>query len=129
MKVYNKIIYDKDNNVIYEDSYNYTGPVAKADSDDVKTALVIGAVATGVGFFAGTLGTGAVASGLTKYMSAGMATFVASAGTSLVLSSVSRKFAPDVPDLPNFGTALSGNTRVSVKEATKPYRVIYGKQE
>jgi hypothetical protein len=56
-----------------------------------------------------------------------MATFVASAGTSLVLSSVSRKFAPEVPDLPNFGTALSGNTRVSVKEATKPYRVIYGK--
>ena len=111
MKVYNKIIYDKNNNIIYEDSYNYNGPVAKADSEDIKTAVVIGAVATGVGFFAGTLGTGAIASGLTKYMSAGMATFVASAGTSLVLSSVSRKFAPEVPDLPNLSTALSSDTR------------------
>lgn len=30
MKVYNKIVYDKDNNIIEEDSYDYDGPVAQA---------------------------------------------------------------------------------------------------
>jgi len=30
MKVYNKIVYDKDNNIIEEDSYDYNGPVAQA---------------------------------------------------------------------------------------------------
>ena len=30
MKVYTKIVYDKDDNIIEEDSYNYDGPVAQA---------------------------------------------------------------------------------------------------
>ena len=29
MKVYNKIVYDKDMNIIEEDSYEYSGPVAE----------------------------------------------------------------------------------------------------
>ena len=96
--------------------------------DTVKQAVVIGAVATGVGFFAGTLGAGPLASALVnRGISAGLATFLASAGTTLVLSSVSRKFAPEAPDMPSLGTNLSQGTMVSVKEATKPYRAIYGK--
>ena len=27
MKIYNKIIYDKNDNIIYEDSYDYNGPI------------------------------------------------------------------------------------------------------
>ena len=92
MKIYNKIVYDKDNNIINEDSYEYNGPLVKASGDDVKSALVVGAVAVGVGFFAGTLGTGPLAGALVnRGVSAGLATFLASAGTTLVLSSVSRK--------------------------------------
>ena len=96
--------------------------------DAVKSAIVVGAVATGVGFFAGTLGAGPLASALVnRGISAGLATFLASAGTTLVLSSVSRKFAPEAPELPDLGTNLQQGTMVSVKEATKPYRIIYGK--
>ena len=52
--------------------------------DAVKSAVVVGAVATGVGFFAGTLGTGPLASALVnRGISAGLATFLASAGTTL----------------------------------------------
>tara|TARA_R110002012_G_scaffold58835_1_gene153038 strand:+ start:202 stop:327 length:126 start_codon:yes stop_codon:yes gene_type:complete len=32
MKIYNKIIYDKNDNIIYEDSFDYNGPITKADS-------------------------------------------------------------------------------------------------
>tara|TARA_R100001443_G_scaffold84534_4_gene91137 strand:- start:249 stop:3299 length:3051 start_codon:yes stop_codon:yes gene_type:complete len=128
MKIYNKIVYDKDNNIINEDSYEYNGPLVKASGDDVKSALVVGAVAVGVGFFAGTLGTGPLAGALVnRGVSAGLATFLASAGTTLVLSSVSRKFAPELPDMPSMGTNIEQGTMVSVKEATKPYRIIYGK--
>ena len=68
MKIYNRIVYDKDNNLLIEDSYEYTGPIAHAGGggDLVKSAIVVGAVATGVGFFAGTLGTGPLASALVK---------------------------------------------------------------
>ena len=59
MKIYNKVIYDKDNNIIFEDSFNYNGPIAKTGpvggiiedlpggSDVVKGALIVGAIATG----------------------------------------------------------------------------------
>ena len=129
MKIYNKVVYDKDNNILLEDSYQYNGPIAKTSGDDVKSAVTIGAIAVGVGYFAGTLGTGPLAGALfnTGKVSAGLATFLASAGTTLVLSSVSRKFAPELPDMPSMGTNVDQGTMVSVKEATKPYRVIYGK--
>lgn len=29
MKIYNKIIFDKNNNIIFEDSYNYSGPLGE----------------------------------------------------------------------------------------------------
>jgi len=131
MKVYNKIVYDKNNKIIEEDSYNYNGPVALAGGDAgdiVKNAIVVGAVATGVGFFAGTLGAGPLAGAIMRAgVSKGLATFLASAGTTLVLSAVSRKFAPDAPELPSLGTNIQQGTMVSVKEAIKPYRVVYGK--
>ena len=95
--------------------------------DTVKQAVTVGAIAVGVGYFAGTLGSGPLASALTKRgFSAGLATFLASAGTTLVLSSVSRKFAPEF-ESPTLGTSIQQGTMVSVKEAVKPYRIIYGK--
>ena len=80
MKIYNKVVYDKDDNVLLEDSYQYNGPIAKASGDDIKGAVAIGAVAVGVGFFAGTLGAGPLAGALVnRGVSAGLATFIASA--------------------------------------------------
>ena len=128
MKIYNRIVYDKDNNVLIEDSYEYNGPVAKCDGDDVKTAITVAAIAYGVGYFAGTLGTGPLAGFLhnTVGLAPGLSTFLASAGTTLVLSAVNRKFAPDM-DMPSLGTSLAQGTTVSVKEATQPYRIINGR--
>ena len=126
MKIYNKIVYDKYNNVIEEDSYDYYGPVAKADGDTVKQAVVVGAVAVGVGWVAGTLGTGPLASALANHMPKMLATFLASAGTTLVLSAVNRKFAPDM-EMPSLGTSIEPSTTVTLKEPTQPYRVINGK--
>jgi len=49
MKIYNKIVYDIDNNIIEEDSYNYTGPIAKATGDPLTTAIIINTVFTVAG--------------------------------------------------------------------------------
>ena len=98
--------------------------------DTVKQAVTVGAIAVGVGYFAGTLGTGPLASAIGSRfkMGAALSTFLASAGTTLVLSSVSRKFAPEF-ESPTLGTSIQQGTMVSVKEAEKPYRIVYGKQE
>ena len=42
MKIYNKIVYDINDNIIEEDSYEYNGPIAKCDW---ITAAVVGASA------------------------------------------------------------------------------------
>ena len=96
--------------------------------DTVKQAVTVGAIAVGVGYFAGTLGTGTLAKAIgTRFkMGAALSTFLASAGTTLVLSSVSRKFAPEF-ESPTLGTSIQQGTMVSVKEAVKPYRIVYGK--
>ena len=41
MKIYNRIVYDKDNNILLEDSYEHTGPIAHAGGDAVKAALLL----------------------------------------------------------------------------------------
>ena len=41
MKIYNKIVYDIDNNIIEEDSYNYIGPIAKAGGPELMIASAV----------------------------------------------------------------------------------------
>lgn len=99
-------------------------------SNTVKTALVVGAIATGFVAFgpvgasklATTVGTTLGFSGTTAGL---VGTFIVSAGTQLVLSAVSKKLAPDI-DIPEFGTSLQQGTTVTSKSAIAPHRIIYG---
>lgn len=87
--------------------------------DAVKAAIVVGAVAAlpvAAGWASGfTIGS----------LSPALSTFIVSAGSSLVLSTVNQKLAPDI-NLPDIGTSLQANTTVTVKEPTQAHRVVYG---
>ena len=87
--------------------------------DAVKAAIVVGAVAAfpvAAGWTSGfTIGA----------LSPALSTFIVAAGSSLVLSTVNQKLAPDL-NLPDIGTSLQANTTVTVKEPTQPHRVVYG---
>jgi Phage-related protein, tail component len=87
--------------------------------DAVKAAVVVGAIATG-GFALGL--TGGLAFGGQATL---LSTFVISAGSSLVLSTVNQKLAPKI-DIPEIGTSLASNTTFTVKEPTQAHRVVYG---
>ena len=119
MKIYNRIIYDKDNNILLEDSYEYTGPIAHAGGDAVKAAIVVGAVAAlpvAAGWTSGfTIGS----------LNPALSTFIVTAGSSLVLSTVNQKLMPDIA-VPDVGTSLQPTTTVTVKEPTQPHRIVYG---
>ena len=41
MRIYNEIAFDVDGNVIYEDSYEYSGEVELLKKEEVKTAIPI----------------------------------------------------------------------------------------
>ena len=101
-------------------------------SKTVKTALVVGAIATGFAAipaigpsaFATKIGTALVG----QNAAAGLiGTFIVSAGTQLVLSAVNQKLAPDI-NLPELGTSIQpGGTTVTQKGAINSHRIIYGK--
>lgn len=101
-------------------------------SKTVKTALVVGAIATGFAAipaigpsaFATKVGTAIGLSGTTAGL---VGTFIVSAGTQLVLSAVNQKLAPDI-NLPELGTSIQpGGTTVTSKGAINSHRIIYGK--
>ena len=100
-------------------------------SKTVKTALIVGAIATGfvaIGAvgpsgFAVSVGKGL---GFTGTMAGIVGTFVTTAGTQLVLSAISQKLAPDL-NIPEVGTSLQSGTTVTTKGAINPHRIIYGK--
>ena len=100
-------------------------------SKTVKTALIVGAIATGfvaIGAvgpsgFAVSVGKGL---GFTGTMAGVVGTFVTTAGTQLVLSAISQKLAPDL-NIPEIGTNLQSGTTVTTKGAINPHRIIYGK--
>jgi hypothetical protein len=100
-------------------------------SKTVKTALVVGAIATGfvaIGAvgpsgFAVSVGKGL---GFTGNMAGIVGTFITTAGTQLVLSAISQKLAPDI-NIPEIGTNLQSGTTVTTKGAINPHRIIYGK--
>ena len=127
MKIYNKIIYDKNDNIIYEDSFNYDGQITKADdaadavgdvfSSDIGQIALTVAVAVFAPQMVGALtGMG---------MNATLARIVVGVGTSLVMGAVGKALAPKV-EPPNFGTSLQQGITVTSKSPIQPYRIIYG---
>jgi hypothetical protein len=100
-------------------------------SKTVKTALIVGAIATG--FVAiGAVGPTGFATGIGGFFTSNataaglIGTFIAAAGTQLVIGAVSKKLAPDL-NLPEIGTNLQTGTTVTSKSAIAPHRIIYGK--
>ena len=100
-------------------------------SKTVKTALVVGAIATG--FVAiGAVGPSAFAQSVGGFFTANVkaagliGTFITAAGTQLVLGAINKKLAPDI-DLPEIGTNLQQGTTVTSKSAIASHRIIYGK--
>ena len=103
-------------------------------SKTIKTALIVGAIATG--FVAiGAVGPTGFATGIGQglgFSTAGInmaglvGTFITAAGTQLVLGAINKKLAPDI-DLPELGTNLQQGTTVTSKSPIAPHRIIYGK--
>ena len=123
MKIYKKIVYDKNDNIIEEDSYEYQGKVAQAGGGSVKKIIaVVAVVAIAVvlvqsGAFAGSLGN-------INFGKLGMRALI-SVGSSILGGVIGQKLAPKI-DPPNFGTTLESGITVSAKSPTNPYRIIYG---
>ena len=122
MKIYKKIVYDKNDNIIEENSYEYQGQVAQAGGSVKKIIAVVAVVAVAVvliqsGAFAGSFGNFSL-------KKLGMKALI-SVGTSIIGGVIGQKLAPKV-DPPNFGTALESGITVSAKAPTSPYRIIYG---
>ena len=122
MKIYKKIVYDKNNNIIEEDSYEYHGQVAQA-GDTIKDIIVIAVVvAVAVVVFSNPAFMGSLSN--INFSKLGMRLLV-SVGSSILGGVIGQKLAPKI-DLPNFGTSLESGITVTSKAPTQPYRVIYG---
>ena len=124
MKIYKKIVYDKNDNIIEEDSYEYHGQVAQAGGGAKKVLKVVVvvaavvAVAVVLGPQVGTIFKGANMNSF--FMKA-----LVSVGTSIIGGVIGQKLAPKI-DPPNFNTALDTGITTSAKAPTQPYRIIYG---
>ena len=124
MKIYKKIVYDKYDNIIEEDSYEYHGQVTQAGgggSKFLKAVVVVAAVvavAVVLGPQVGTIFKGANMNSL--FMKA-----LVSVGTSIIGGVIGQKLAPKI-DPPNFQTNLDTGVTTSAKAPTQPYRIIYG---
>jgi hypothetical protein len=118
VKIYKKIVYDKDDNIIEEDSYEYHGQVAQAGGS-LKKIIIIAAVVAAVV----VLGPKAISAfqGANPFVQKALI----SLGTSIIGGLVGQKLAPKI-DPPNFGTSLESGISVTSKAPTSPYRVIYG---
>lgn len=119
MKIYKKIVYDKDDNIIESESYEYHGEVAQAGGSTIKKIIVVAAVVAAVV----VLGPGAVSTfqGFNPLVQKALI----SVGTSIIGGLVGQKLAPKI-DPPNFGTAIESGITVTSKAPTAPYRIIYG---
>ncbi len=122
MKIYKKIVYDKNDNIIEEDSYEYQGQITQAGGSVKKVIAVVAVVAIAVvlvqsGAFAGSFGK-------INFGKLGMRALI-SVGSSIIGGVIGQKLAPKI-DPPNFGTALESGITVSAKSPTNPYRIIYG---
>jgi len=124
VKIYKKIVYDKDDNIIEEISYEYNGKIVHTGSffkKVIKAVVVIAAVyavAVVLGPAVGSVFKGANMSSL-------LTRALISVGTSIIGGIIGQKLAPKI-DPPNFGTSLESGITVTSKAPTAPYRVIYG---
>jgi len=118
VKIYKKIVYDKDDNIIESESYEYHGEVAQAGGA-IKKIIVIAAVVAAVV----VLGPSAMTAfqGFNPLVQKALI----SIGTSIIGGIVGQALAPKI-DPPNFGTALESGITVTAKAPTAPYRIIYG---
>ena len=119
MKIYKKIVYDKDDNIIESESYEYHGEVAQAGGSTIKKIIIVAAVVAAVV----VLGPGAVSTfqGFNPLVQKALI----SVGTSIIGGLVGQKLAPKI-DPPNIGTPLESGITVTSKAPTAPYRIIYG---
>ena len=118
MKIYKKIVYDKDDNIIEEDSYEHHGQVAQAGGT-VKKIIIVAAVVAAVVVLGPTAMT--AFQGFNPLVQKALI----SIGTSIIGGIVGQALAPKI-DPPNFGTALESGITVTSKAPTSPYRIIYG---
>ena len=118
MKIYKKIVYDKDDNIIEEDSYEHHGQVAQAGGT-VKKIIIVAAVVAAVVVLGPTAMT--AFQGFNPLVQKALI----SIGTSIIGGIVGQALAPKI-DPPNFGTALESGITVTSKAPTAPYRIIYG---
>ena len=118
MKIYKKIVYDKDDNIIEEDSYEHHGQVAQAGGA-VKKIIIVAAVVAAVVVLGPTAMT--AFQGFNPLVQKALI----SIGTSIIGGIVGQALAPKI-DPPNFGTALESGITVTSKAPTAPYRIIYG---
>ena len=127
MKIYNKIVFDKDDNIIFEDSYEYNGKISHCGSIGDAVGDILGsdigqiALTIAVAYFAPTMVAGLTNMGVNGTL----ARIIVGAGSSLVLGAVGKALAPKV-EPPNFGTGLQQGITVTSKSPTQPYRIIYG---
>jgi len=119
VKIYKKIVYDKDDNIIESESYEYHGEVAQAGGS-VKKIIIIAAVVAAV-VIIGPAAIGSAFQGLNPLVQRALITI----GTSIIGGIIGQKLAPKI-DPPNFGTALESGITVTSKAPTAPYRIIYG---
>ena len=123
MKIYKKIVYDKNDNIIEEDSYEYHGKITQAGGAKkiIKAVVIIAAVvavAVVLGPQVGTLFKGAYLKGFAMKA-------LVSVGSSIIGGVIGQKLAPKI-DPPNFSTSLDSGVTVSAKKPTQAYRIIYG---
>ena len=127
MKIYNKIVFDKDDNIIFEDSYKYNGKISHCGSIGDAVGDVLGsdigqiALTIAVAYFAPTMVAGLTNMGVNQTL----ARIIVGVGSSLVLGAVGKALAPKV-EPPNFGTGLQQGITVTSKSPTQPHRIIYG---
>ena len=131
MKIYNKIIYDINDNIIEEDSYEYYGELTQCgdiiDSIGDAAGDILGsdigqiALTIVVAIYAPQMVGALTGMGVNPML----AQVIVSVGSSLVLGAVGKALAPKV-DPPNFGTSLQQGVTVTSKSPTQPYRILYG---
>jgi len=120
VKIYKKIVYDKNDNIIESESYEYHGEVSQAGGGNpIKKIIIVAAVVAAVV----VLGPGALTT--FKTLSPLTQRVLISVGTSLIGGLVGQKLAPKI-DPPNIGTPLESGVTVTAKAPTAPYRIIYG---
>ena len=120
MKIYNKIVYDKYDHIIEEDSYEYTGKVALAGGGGKSIVSV--AITVAVAIYAPQM-AGALANA--TGMKLGMARAIVAIGSSFVMGAVGKALAPKI-DTPKIGTNLQTGITTSTKAPTDPWRIVYG---